>query len=118
MIATIKGSNLLLRFILELVLLFALSYWGFHVPSGLLVQILLGIGLPLLAAIVWGIYISPKAPVKLPLPAVLLIEALLFAAATMCLILSGFAIFAVIFACAAAINRFIILRWKHQDFNI
>ncbi len=99
----------MLRFILELVLLFALSYWGFHVSSGLFVQILLGIGLPLLAAIVWGIYISPKASVKLPMPAVLLIEAFLFAAATVCLILSGFVIFAVIFACVAAVNRVIII---------
>jgi hypothetical protein len=42
---------------------------------------LLGIGAPLLAAIVWGALVTPKARWPQPLPVRLVIELLLFAAA-------------------------------------
>ncbi|MCJ8010824.1 YrdB family protein [Paenibacillus sp. KQZ6P-2] len=108
--------NLLLRFILELVLLSSLCYFGFHVQTGLLMQFVLGLGLPVLAAFVWGLFVSPKASIKVPLPVVLFIEAVLFAAAVVCLISSGFTTFAVIFALLSVINRIVILMWKQQSF--
>lgn len=117
MIHTFKMLNLLLRFALELVLLFSLGYWGFHVQIALFMQFVLGLALPVLAALVWGLFVSPKASVKVPLVAVLFIEAVLFAAAAMCLIASGFTTFAVIFAVLAVLNRFMILKWNLQAFN-
>ena len=42
-----KLWNLAIRFILELILLFSIGYWGFHYGSGLMAQVGLGIGLPL-----------------------------------------------------------------------
>ncbi|EGG37973.1 conserved domain protein [Paenibacillus sp. HGF5] len=52
-----KILNLALRFILELILLFSIGYWGFHFGSGLVAQVALGIGLPLLTAVIWGMTI-------------------------------------------------------------
>jgi len=48
---------------------------------------------------------------------VLFIEAILFVAAALCLIGSGFVTFAVIFSVLAVVNRFIILKWKQQGFD-
>jgi len=75
-----------------------------------------GLGLPLAAAFVWGWFVSPKAAGRVPLFAVLIMEAILFAAAVFCLIPSGFTAFATIFAAFAVINRFIILKWNMQGF--
>ena len=49
-----------LRFVLELAALTALGYWGFAEHEGVL-QWLLGLGAPLLAAVVWGAFVAPKA---------------------------------------------------------
>ncbi|MFC5652330.1 YrdB family protein [Paenibacillus solisilvae] len=59
---------LTVRFIVELVIFFAFAYWGFNLDYGLIINILAGIGLPLAGTRIWGRYISPKAPVKLPGP--------------------------------------------------
>lgn len=87
--------NLGLRFILELVLLYALGLWGWTQHEGLL-RYLLAIGLPLLAAILWGTFRIPedasangKAPVRVPGWVRLLLEALLFGAATWAFFASG-----------------------------
>lgn len=53
--------NLAVRFILELVALFAIGYWGWTQHEGLL-QVLLGIGLPVLAAAAWGTFRVPDDP--------------------------------------------------------
>lgn len=59
--AIIQATNLGLRFVLELCLLGALGYWGFQLEQGWLVRVLMGIGVPLLAAVTWGMFIAPKA---------------------------------------------------------
>ena len=58
------GANLALRFVLELAALAALAYWGFHTatsPSG---DVILGLGAPLAAAVVWGVWAAPKSDKK------------------------------------------------------
>ncbi|TCZ79338.1 DUF2568 domain-containing protein [Paenibacillus albiflavus] len=109
-----KVFNLAIRFILELVIMFSLGYWGFHYDSNVIVQIALGLGMPLLAAIIWGKTISPKATIRLPLIGVLIIELFIFGMAFLCLIDSGFKVFAMIFGTVAVVNRFIIIKWKQQ----
>src|SRR3954453_8999193 len=53
-------------------MLASLAYWGFHDRGGV-AQWLLGLGAPLLIAVVWGAFMAPKAwrrardPVRLPL---------------------------------------------------
>ncbi len=51
--------NLALRFILELVALYFIGRWGWTQHSGIL-RYLLGIGLPLLAAVIWGVFRVPN----------------------------------------------------------
>lgn len=47
--------NLALRFLLELVLLFVFAYWGWNKFEGT-TKYLVAIGLPLLAATIWGVF--------------------------------------------------------------
>jgi hypothetical protein len=84
-----QSANLLVRFLLELCVLGALGHWGFQTQSGLLGKIVLGLGTPLLAAIVWGAFVSPKAAVPLSIPLWILVQVGVFGAAMVALAASG-----------------------------
>lgn len=87
--------KLALHFILELVGLFAFGYWGFTVYDGIL-EWLLGIGVPVAAAAVWGVFRVPNdgGPGGDPVVKVsgivrLLIEAAFFGGATVAFYAAG-----------------------------
>ena len=62
-----RWANLTVAFLLELCALVALGYWGVRTGSGLPTKMLFGIGAPLLAAVLWGLFASPRAPIAEPL---------------------------------------------------
>jgi hypothetical protein len=62
----LKGANLALRFLLELCALATLCYWGFKTGTGPISKVVLGIGAPLAAAVLWGTFVAPAAPVSVP----------------------------------------------------
>lgn len=102
---TVLGpANLGLRFLLELCLLAALAYGGWHMVDPLAGSITLAIALPLLAAVIWGRYLSPRAAVAVRDPWRLLIELVLFAAAVALLALAGQTVLAWILAIAIAVS--------------
>ena len=107
----IKGANLLLRFVLELCALGALGYWGFKTGSGLVAKIGLGIGAPLLAAVVWGVFVSPQAPVQLPGLLVLLLQVLVFGAAATGLVATGHLGLAALFVAIVVVNAVLMYVW-------
>jgi hypothetical protein len=84
--------NLLLVFILELAALVAMAYWGWTMHEGLL-RVVLAIGVPLLAAAMWGVFRvqnDPKeAPVEVPGWVRLLLEAVFFGSAVVMLYATG-----------------------------
>ncbi|HXF63349.1 MAG TPA: YrdB family protein [Caldilineaceae bacterium] len=78
--------NLALRFLLELVALFAFAYWGWTQHSGL-PRVLWAVGLPLLVAVAWALFRAAEpgglAPVvAIPGVARLLLEIVVFGGAT------------------------------------
>jgi hypothetical protein len=81
----LAASNLLLRFLLELCMLGAVAVWGFKTGDNAAMQALLGVGAPLLMAVVWGVFVSPKATVKLSPAAWIGLQAVLFGAAAVAL---------------------------------
>lgn len=87
--AGLQSANLALRFVLELTALVALGYWGFSTHGSAAAKILFGAGAPLLAAVVWGLFVAPKAAFPVPLPWRLLIEAVVFGSAAVALIAAG-----------------------------
>jgi len=85
----VQSANLLLRFLLELSALGALGYWGFHTADAIIAKLGLGIGAPLVAAVVWGVFVSPNAAVPLSTPLWLLVQVGVFGAAMAALGVSG-----------------------------
>lgn len=53
--------NLGLRFILEMTALFSLAFWGWTQHEGW-VSYLLAVGLPILFALIWGVFAVPNDP--------------------------------------------------------
>lgn len=102
-------ANLGLRFLLELSALGALGYWGFTLPFGWLGRIGLGIGAPVIAALIWGAFVSPKAAVPLPGEWRLVPEVLVFGAAAAALYAAGKPALAATFVVLAVISRILLM---------
>jgi uncharacterized protein DUF2568 len=73
-------ANLTVRFLLELLLLAALAWWGFSLDAPVLVRILAGLAAPLAGAAVWGLWIAPRARNRLRDPLRFGIETVLWVA--------------------------------------
>jgi hypothetical protein len=110
-LTVLKGVNLTIRFLLELCALGALGYWGFTTRDGLVVGILMGTGAPLLAAVVWGLFVAPKAAVTLTMPLRLAPEILVFGSAAVALYATGHPVLAMGLAMIAAVNRILVFVW-------
>ncbi len=67
-----------LAFLSELVALGALAAWGWRTGEGDALRWLLAIGLPVAFALIWGVFLSPRANVTLPPPTVLSLKLTLF----------------------------------------
>ena len=80
--------NLAFRFLLEIAGLVALGFWGWNQTEGIL-RFVLALGIPLIAAVLWGTFAVPddpsrsgKAPVPVPGIVRLLLELAFFGIAT------------------------------------
>ena len=73
-------ANLTVRFLLELLLLAALAWWGFTLDAPIVVRILAGLAAAAGAAVVWGLWIAPRARSRLRDPLRFGIETVLWIA--------------------------------------
>ena len=109
-----RGINLGLRFILEVAVLVALAIWGFGSSDSLIVQLLLGLGVPVLAMAVWGAFISPKASRRLDDPVRVGIEVVIFGLGTVALVAAGLPLPGLLLAAAAAISLVLMFLWDQR----
>lgn len=107
------SANLALRFILELCALASLGYWGFQATGTILKKIVLGIGTPLLIAIIWAMLGSPGALVKLSPHFHLLLEIIVFGLPAIALYGTGKYGLALTYVLLVVINRILMFIW-HQ----
>lgn len=112
MTESLKFLNAALAFILELAMLAAFGYWGFYGDKSLLTKWLLGIGLPVLTAVVWGMWLAPRAANRLGNVSGNLLSLILFLSGAAALFYTGHQLWAIIFAVTAIVNRVLILLWK------
>lgn len=94
---------LILAFGLELAALLAFGLWGVHFGQNFLTQILFGVGTPLLTAVFWGTFLSPKAVVQLSPLLQLALKLFIFALTTAALVTAGHFVSGTVFGVLAVI---------------
>jgi len=107
--------NAAVAFGLELSMLAAFGYWGYKIGNGLVVKWLLALALPLIAGVLWGYVLAPKAPYRLDTNIRVVVELMLFLLAAYALYRLGHATLAVVFAALAVIVQVLFLtlgEWK------
>jgi hypothetical protein len=82
------GIWLTVAFVTELAAVAALGYWGFALDGTQALRWAAGIGLPLVAAVLWGVFAAPRAPVQV-LAITLLVKAVVFGGAVLALFRTG-----------------------------
>jgi hypothetical protein len=102
-------TNLTVAFLLELGALAALGYWGVQIGGGPVTKTALGVGAPLLAAVLWGLFAAPRAPVSIPLVKVA-VRLLVFGAATLALYATDHRALAAAFAVLVVVNSLLVRR--------
>ena len=102
--------NLAVRFLLEIAALLAIGFWGWRQSESLL-RFILALGLPAIAAILWGVFAVPddpsrsgRAPVPTPGILRLLLELAFFAFATWTLYDTGATVLSWIMGIAVLIH--------------
>jgi len=108
----IKGLNLGFRFLLELCILIVLGYWGFKTGGQTMTKILLGIGSPILFAVVWGTYLAPKSSMRLHEPWLFLAEIVVFGVATLALYKSSGLPLTITFGTIYILNKILMIIWR------
>jgi hypothetical protein len=111
MLAIVQAINLGLRFLLELAALAAFGYWGFQSGINPALRWLLGLGLPLIVALLWGLLAAPAAPFRLTGLWYYLFQALVFGGAVLALWASGRTMLALSFGVVVTVNILLLAYW-------
>jgi O-antigen/teichoic acid export membrane protein len=114
-VSGLRGVTLAVRFLCELAMLAALVYWGFTAGDGAGAW-LLGVG-ALLAAVVWGALVAPKARWPVPIPVRVVIELVLFGAAVGGLAAAGQPLLAVVLGVAGLATSLLNASQERQASN-
>ncbi|MFF4235608.1 YrdB family protein [Actinomadura geliboluensis] len=93
-----------LAFVLEVAAIVALAWWGFTTGGNVVVNVVLGIGAPVGAMVLWGLFAAPRARFKVALPFVLLVKAIVFGAGALAFYGVDHATLAILFAVVAVLN--------------
>lgn len=101
------GANLAIAFLLELCALAALGYWGVRTGSSPVTKTALGIGAPLLAAVLWGLFAAPRARIRVPALR-MAVKVLVFGGAVVGLYAAGHPILASVLLAVVILNAALI----------
>jgi len=105
MIKTLRSSNLLLAFLLELGMLAAFVVVGWALGGSTPIKAGLAVALPVVAIVLWAIYAAPRAGKRrLKMPALMIFKAVMMGLAVIAWGLAGMPLVSSIFAALAAIN--------------
>lgn len=99
-----KAAMLAMRFLLELAALAGLAVWGVHVGTPAWDKVALAMAAPVAMAVVWGLWVAPRAVRRLPDPARLVVELAILAVVSAAIALSGYPVVAAVFAALAIAN--------------
>lgn len=108
----LKMVNIGLRFLMELGILGIFGYWGFKTDGGTFTNLLLGIGAPILFAVVWGTFLAPKSSMRLDEPWLFLLELVIFVFAGWALYSTGKVSLAISFGAIYILNKILMITWR------
>ncbi len=111
MLEIIQNANQALRFLLELCALIAYAFSGWQLGNGTVYKVALAVGLPIIAALVWGLFGAPAASRRLQDPFRLVLEILVFGGAVLALARAGYPSLAIAYAVIFSINRILMYVW-------
>ncbi|WUQ34277.1 YrdB family protein [Streptomyces sp. NBC_00234] len=97
-------ANEVLAFFLELAALACLGWWGFATPDGTVARLLLGVGTPAAAIVLWALFAAPRARFSLPLAGVLLVKAVVLGGGALAVLGLGHPLAALTFAVVLVAN--------------
>ena len=112
--AALKNLNLALSFLLELVMLFAFGYWGFNTGDSTIIHILFGVGIPVIAIIIWSIYNAPQSKRRLPRTPRTILEVIMFGLGALAFAALGQTTWAIINVVLIVVNQIGLYVWQ-QD---
>jgi hypothetical protein len=110
--AVAKQVNLAVSFLLEISMLAAFAYWGFHAAANPWLRWLLAIAAPAAAVIVWGLFLAPKARRRVASNVGIVVSFGMFFLAAAGLFVSNQPIWGAAMLIVAAINRALAVVWK------
>ncbi|MFF7363011.1 DUF2568 domain-containing protein [Streptomyces sp. NPDC008125] len=102
--APVRAVNELLAFFVEVVAIAEFARWGWNASENTVLRVAFAVGLPVVAAVVWGMFASPKARFTLPAAGVAGVKVLVFACAVAALSDLGGAWPALSYAAVVVVN--------------
>jgi hypothetical protein len=111
---SMRSLNLAFRFVLEMLALVALFLLGVSISDSLLFQVVLGLGMPAIVIVVWGLLVAPKASRRLPDPARLAVESGVWLVGAIALWLAVGLLVAILFAVAVVLNLALMFYWGQR----
>jgi hypothetical protein len=98
------AANEALAFLLELAMLAGLAWWGASQHASPISRVLLAVGAPLAAAVVWGLLAAPRARFRMPAAGVLVVKALMFVVTAVAVYAAGLHVVAIVVGVIAFLN--------------
>lgn len=108
----LQAINLAVRFVLELLAVAGLAYWGLRSGLAAVPRIGTAVGAPVAVVVFWGLVAAPHAPVTLPAPAKVAVQLLVFAIAAWALAVAGRPGWGTALLSAAVLNAGLMLWWR------
>ena len=93
-------------------MLAAVAFWGFKTQNSWLMKILLGIGLPVVIAAIWGMFIAPKADHRLTGVPYYVLELILFSTGAFSLFAGGKPTLGWVYTITLIVNTILLAVWK------
>lgn len=112
--AILKRINTILSFFLEIVMFAIFVYWGFHTGESLWLKLALGIGVPVVVFIVWGVFLAPEAGQRVKGSAGVVVSVLLFYLAVLMLFQTRHLVLGTIMLVIVALNRTLAVIWRQS----
>jgi len=108
-VRSLRAINLGIRFALELCLLAAFGYWAVALGGGRIAEVLRAIAAVVATAVVWGLFVAPKAPRLLPRSRWVAVQLVLFGLGAAALWSAGSGALGIALLVAALVNLVLVI---------